>query len=104
MRLTLNALLRREEHVLPDGHRLVRLDVLGKDYPISEANRNVFLVDQAGSEIWRIASHECAQGADPFIGIDMSPAGQATGLTWDGWRFEINISDGSVRKIGWTKS
>jgi hypothetical protein len=104
MKLTLNSNLPKEEQALLSGKRLIRFDVIGKSYPNEEVNRNVFLVDSEGIEIWRVAYHECVQGDDPFVGVDVTDEGVIVGLTWDGWKFEINSIDGSLKKIGWTKS
>lgn len=110
MKLTHDSPLSSDELLLADGRKLIRLKVFGDTYAAEEANRNVFLVDSKGTEIWRVAYHECPHGndsfhgSDPFVGIQVSPEGIVTGLTWDGWRFEINLADGSLKQIGWTKS
>lgn len=110
MKLNHDSKLPSDEHLLSDGRKLVRFKVFGDDYAAEEANRNVFLVDSKGSEVWRVEYHECPHGndpfhgSDPFVGVDVSPDGFITGLTWDGWRFEISLADGSLKKTGWTKS
>lgn len=93
------------EHLLPSGNRLVLLDVLGQagKYPKEEQNCNIFLVDRKGTMIWRIAYHEGIRGNDPFTGIALESNGSVIGSTWDGWRFEISLSDGSLSKLDWRK-
>jgi hypothetical protein len=109
MKLSLDSKLPFEEHVLSDGRKFIRFKVFGSDYAPEEANRNVFLVDAAGCEVWRIAWHECPHeddpfhGNDPFVGLNEGSDGVITGITWDGWRFEIRMADGGLKKIGWTK-
>ena len=94
----------KKEYPLPDGTKLVQFEVPASGYPNEEVNRNIFLLDSAGEVIWRIAYHECEHGDDPFVGATITPDGVITGLTWDGWRFEIDRSNGKLKKIGWTKS
>ena len=104
MKLSPESKIPRREYPLSNGTRLLQLQVPAEGYPVEEVNRNVFLIDVEGKVIWRVAYHECVRGDDPFVRLDIAPDGTTTGLTWDGWRFEINVADGSLKKIGWTKS
>src|SRR4051812_10389911 len=109
MKLSHDSKLPAEEHLLSNGKKLIRFKISGTDYAPEEANRNVFLLDLDGNELWRIANHECPHGgdpfhgSDPFVGIDVL-GDHITGITWDGLRFEIDLLDGGLEKIGWTKS
>jgi hypothetical protein len=93
-----------EDVVLSDGRRLVRIKVPATGYAAEEANRNLFLVDAEGRVVWRVAYHECVHGDDPFVGFNVGADGVVTGLTWDGWKLEINLADGTLKETGWTKS
>ena len=104
MKLGPDSKIPRQEHLLSDGTTLLRLEVPVKGYPNEEVNRNIFLLNPAGQIIWRVAYHECIHGDDPFVGVDVAPGGAITGLTWDGWRFEIDPTNGNLKKCGWTKS
>lgn len=104
MILSLGSDLTKREQVLPDGNRLLLLEVLGRQGSMSkeEHNRNVFLLTPTGEIIWRVAYHEGAQGYDPFVSA-YPAGGSIIGCTWDGWEYEIGVTDGSLKRLGWTK-
>ena len=99
--------------------RLLRFTVYGLDLhqppddPYNEivkelekdgSNRNVFLVDDHDAPIWRIADYEQYGLADMFVHIYFAEGPFKTnGITANGHIFEINLTDGSLKKIGWSK-
>ncbi len=106
MKLTIESPFSRKEQLLPNGDKLVLLDVLGKQediYPKEEQNRNIFLLSRGGEIIWRVTYHEGVRGHDPFVNFYLSDNGKLFGATWDGWDFEIGLADGSLTKRGWSK-
>lgn len=105
MKLTVTSNVAKKEYGLPNGNRLVLLDVLGmaSTYDKEEESRNIFLLNPAGEIVWRVAYHEGAEGGDPFVGITVGEDSRVVGGTWEGWHFEIDIADGSLKKLGWTK-
>jgi hypothetical protein len=114
-----NAALACQRLDVPPYGQLLRFTVYGlelphpPDDPYDEvvlalqqegAHRNVFLVDDGGNPVWRIADYEQFGLADMFV--DVCPSnepGKATGYTGRGHIFEIDLADGRLKKIGWTK-
>lgn len=104
---------------VPPHGRLLRFNVYGlelhepRDDPYNAvvrelqkqgAHRNVFLVDMSNQPIWRIADYDIPFATDFFIDISRLPEpSKVRGITVRGHIFEINLSDGSSKKIGWTK-
>jgi hypothetical protein len=105
MKLTIDSHFSKREQLLPNGNKLLLLDVLGKEediYSKEEQNRNVFLLTPDGKIIWRVAYHEGARGHDPFTNLYFE-RGKLVGCTWEGWSFELGLEDGSLTKLGWSK-
>ena len=90
-------------HVLGDGTRIVLFQITGtyQDLPIVERNRNIFRLHPDGGVIWRVPLHR-SDYDDPFVGFRFE-SDRLLGFTWDGWRFEIDIIDGSLKNLGWSK-
>ncbi len=77
---------------------------VAKELKKEGSNRNIFLVDDHDNPIWRIADYEQYGLADMFVHIrSTEEAATAIGITANGHIFEINLADGSLKKIGWNK-
>jgi hypothetical protein len=112
------ALAKQRLDVPPFG-RLLRFDVYGlelhqpRDDPYNAvvremekegSHRNVFLVDANERPLWRVSDYEQPYAPDFFVDVSPLPEPEkAKGLTGGGHIFEINLADGSLKKIGWTK-
>jgi len=105
MILELHSPHKKSELDLPDESRIVVIHLLGAagKYPKEETNRNIFRVAKDGRILWRVGFHDSANGPDPFVGVRIVEDGKIQGFTWEGWRFEINHEDGSLKNLGWSK-
>ncbi len=69
-------------------------------------HRNVFLVDEHDVPRWRIGDYSVPETlSDSFLGLKSSEdPTKAIGTTFQGNIFEIDLRNGALKKIGWTKT
>jgi hypothetical protein len=100
----------------PDGQQLARFDLpIRKAIAVDDVivvlldvpkgvtlNENIFGVACAGGVIWQIARAQHVYDDSPYTDLLLRD-GAAVASNWDGDMVAINISDGSVTKMSYTK-
>jgi hypothetical protein len=95
----------RDELALFDGSLIVRvrLSDANKGMRREEVNRNVFRLRADGNVMWQVAAQEPEMGDNPFVAVELDPSGKLVGYAFNGWQYEIDVEDGSLRKLKWSK-
>ena len=104
MKLTQSQINSVDETIELDfGKKIVRLDYSGtNNLSEVEHNSNVFCIDEDYNIIWMVLSEDVLVKRDSFVSIEFEE-GKLTADRFFGGEYQVDVSTGMARKIGWHK-
>jgi hypothetical protein len=87
-----------KEIPLPDGSRIVLVDMLYADNSIPDADieDNIFRLAVGGEILWQVHGSKTVYARSPFTGIWLDQDARLKGHCWDGVEYEIAIGTGEA--------